>query len=435
MSLWRRVRRALTGPRDADAEADADADATQERKGGAGRPEAVDSAASAPVAAHAAGAPLDEVDRLARAGEADGPSVAEALGILRRLRGSVREADAISAVLRASGARSLDEELRLACADLLAARGDERQALDLLEGATSTAALVLAADLYSSSGQLARAVGTIERVLARQIDAPGARERHVRWRAALGPAAGPVRRLDEATIVAPTGSRTPFRLLREVARGGAGAVYEAEDEQLGRRVAFKVYHRRGDDRALVEREARMTVAFAGPGVVRVFDASPDDGWVALEWVARGSIRDVLRSGDAAAMCPVERWARPLARALARIHSAGLVHADLKPGNVLLRAPADPVLADFGITRPRGAPSEGGSPGYVSPERLAGKALDPRDDVYAFGRVLEDVLQRLASGQTAAPAGDLGPWQAVAVACLGPAEGRPADGAELARQLP
>lgn len=368
--------------------------------------------------------------RLGQLGQPAGPSTEEAITLLRQVRGTVAEAAAVTGALRALGPRGGAEPVRVACADILAARGDERSAIAALEGVSSTEGLVLAADLHASSGQLARAVGAIERVLARDLDAPGARERHQRWSAALGylPARGPARRLDEATVVAPAATGAPFRLLREIARGGAGAVYEAEDESLGRKVAFKVYHGRGRDRELLTREARLLAALEGPGVMRVFDADPAQGWVALEWIPRGSLRDMLRTGDLAWLSPVARWARPLSRAVARVHAEGLVHADLKPANVLLRRPDDPVLGDFGLARPIGSPAEGGSAGYLSPERLAGRDSHPRDDVYGFGRVLEDVLHRLD-----APADD--PLRAFALTCLGPDEERPADGAELVRRLP
>ena len=309
----------------------------------------------------------------------------------------------------------------------------------MLEGISSTPGLILSADLHAGSGQLARAVGAIERVLARDLDAPGARERHQRWSAALGYTRRPARRLDEATVVAPQtwgATGAPFRLLREVARGGAGTVYEAEDDLLGRRIAFKVYHGRGKDRDVLEREARTAVALAGPGVLRVLDADPAQGWVALEWVARGSVRDMLRTGDVASLTPIGRWARPLARALARIHAEGIVHADVKPANVLLRQPHDAVLGDFGIARPTGAPSEGGgSAGYLSPERLAGRPADPRDDVYGYGRVLEDVIHRLVEAGADPGSADFTAYQALAQVSLGPDAGRPEAGTALVRRLP
>jgi serine/threonine-protein kinase len=389
--------------------------------------------------------PEDEIDRLASIGLPGGPTPEEVIAILRRARGTVREADAVAHVASIASGRPVPEPVRVACADILAARGDEAGALGILDGVTSTPGLILAADLFAVSGQLPRAVSTIERVLGRELDAPGARERHHRWRASLGYSGTKTGHLDEATIVAAPPTKSPFRLLREVARGGAGTVYEAEDELLARRVAFKVYHDRSTPaaRELIEREARMAAALAGPGVVRVLDAGLEDGWIALEWAPRGSLRDILRAGDAAALLPIARWARPLARALQRVHAAGIVHADIKPANVLLRQRTEPVLSDFGIARPRGAKGEGGSPGYLSPERLGGAPSDPRDDIYGFGRILEDVLhllsQRAASpGAAASPALDQeeeAALRALTAACLGPADARPPDGAALVRALP
>jgi eukaryotic-like serine/threonine-protein kinase len=377
---------------------------------------------------------LPQIKRLARVGLPSGPTVEEAIALLRQVRGTIHEAAAVSHSLREHSLRPIPEPVRVACADILAVRGDEQGALRVLDGTTSMPGLILAADLHAASGQLARAVGTIERVLARDLDAPGARERHARWTLALGYTRREPRRLDEATVVAPRAGSGPFRLLREVARGGAGAVYEAEDRVLGRRVAFKVYHGRGADSALLEREARLAAALAGPGILRVFDADPGEGWLALEWVARGSVRDVLRTGDFSPLLPIGRWARPLARALCRVHAEGLVHADIKPANVLLRQPQDPILGDFGSARPLGDRAEGGSPGYLSPERLAGRSSHPRDDIYGYGRVIEDVLHRIEeSGGSAG--GEAEAFRALSLSCIGPDEGRAADGADLLRRLP
>jgi serine/threonine-protein kinase len=118
--------------------------------------------------------------------------------------------------------------------------------------------------------------------------------------------------------------------------------------------------------------------------------------------------------------PIDQWALPLASALARAHAAGWVHNDVKPANVLLRAPFTPLLSDFGIARRVGEPSPPGSFGYVSPERLAGRASDARDDVYGFGRILEDALD--VTGDSA----ELAVWRAIASACTGPDARRPVD---------
>jgi serine/threonine-protein kinase len=102
---------------------------------------------------------------------------------------------------------------------------------------------------------------------------------------------------------------------------------------------------------------------------------------------------------------------------------------VKPANVLFRSPDDPLLTDFGTARRRGEPSPPGSLGFVSPERLAGRTSDPRDDVYGFGRILEEALD--ATKPTTA-AGDI--WRALAAACTGPDDQRAADAGALAASM-
>jgi eukaryotic-like serine/threonine-protein kinase len=426
MSVWQRLRERLFGDKESASESTEEAAAED-------RPDEppIQAVATLKKEAEPEKDP-PEIIRLSQVGLPKGPSEAEALLLLRKLRGTVNESLAVSRVLAATLERNVYEPVRIASADILASRGDERGAIDALRGTSSTAALMLAADLYASLGQVPRALSTIERVLAWDFDAPGARERHARWRASVGAAPVAKGRLDEATVVTDAGAKAPYRLLREVARGGAGAVYEAEDELLGQRVAFKVYHQRGKDREHLEREARMAIRHRGPGVIRIFDADPDDGWVSLEWIARGSVRDLLARGDGAALLPIARWAIPLGQTLARLHEAGLVHADVKPANVLLREPGDPVLGDFGIARPVGTAYIGGSAGYMSPERIAGRVSDPRDDVYGFGRVVEDVLHRL--GSAAGVGEEWARWRGLAETCLGADEQRPASGTDLVKRL-
>lgn len=371
------------------------------------------------------------IRRLADAGLPAGPTAEEAIALLRNVCGTVLEAAALEAVLSGPWHFRAPDPVRVACADILAARGDDRGALSILEGVSSTPGLLLASDLYAGSGQLPRAVGTIERVLARDITAPGARERHDRWTEALGSVKRPLRQSDTVTVVAADPQGAPFRLLREVARGGAGVVYEAEDAVLGRRVAFKVYHGRGKDREAIERESRAAVSLEGPGVVRVFDADAAAGWIAVEWIPRGSVRDILSMGDLTVLSPLRGWLCPLARALARLHARGVVHADVKPANILLRAPRDPVLGDFGIAHRVGERVEGGSAGYLSPERIAGRPSDPSDDIYGFGRVVEDVLHRM-EGASGDP--DADGLRALALVCMRSAGSRPRDGTELVARL-
>jgi serine/threonine-protein kinase len=367
-----------------------------------------------------------------RVGEPGAPTGEQALALLASVRDTPDEGRVLELLVRASlrsgwsDAPSLDT-LRLACARLLLERGKLEVALELVASSRSIDGMMLAAELCHDRGELARAVCLVERVLARDIDAPGARERHQRWCDDLGVRPRREAANAGATVVAPDAPKTPYRLLREVARGGAGVVYEADEELLGRRVAFKIYHRGGDDQAQIRREARMAVKLRGPGVLRVLDADPSQGWIASEWIARGSLRELIARGDPE-LVPLSRWALPLARGLARIHHAGFAHGDLKPANVLMRAPDDPLLADFGICLAIGEANVAGTPGYVAPERLAGAPASPRDDVYAFGRILEDVLQTDASNQASRE------WHRLAGTCLAAVAERPADGYELAQRL-
>jgi tRNA A-37 threonylcarbamoyl transferase component Bud32 len=368
-----------------------------------------------------------EVERLAQCGLPEGPTIEDALATFRGLRSTQDEGAALEAIAHAAIDHGVPEPLLLAAASALVDRGEGSRAHDLLQTATSPSALLLLSDLEAERGDVPRALSLVERVLLQEIDHPGALERHRRHRAALGLVSPPRREAALTTVVAAEPD-SPYQLLREVARGGAGAVYEAEDRELGRRLALKVYHEPTRDRDQLLHEVRLAVALSGPGVVRVFDVDPDHGWIALEWAPLGALRERIRARDTESLLPLERWLLPLARGLARVHDAGLVHLDVKPANVLLVSPTLPVLADFGIARRVGQPSPPGSMGYVSPERLAKKPADHRDDIYGFGRVLEDVLEAVGS-----PA-DRERFLALAKLCTGQVEARPAHARDLVVRL-
>ena len=363
------------------------------------------------------------MDALLAARNVDGDAL---LDEVRRAAGTPNERRMIDAV--ASHADRVPPAVAVAVAELLVQRGEPQDALRLLEGRESIEGLLLQAEVRASWGELPAALALVERVLARDLDAPGARERQRRWSAQLGePAAAPD--YDGATLArhAPPEGLT---VVGEAGRGGAGTVYEAKDRAFGRRVAFKVYHRPAEDRAKLEREARTAVSLAGRGVVRVFDADPERGFIIMEWAKGGALRRAIRQRDRAVLEPVGRWFRPLVEAVGRAHAAGLVHADLKPGNVLLRASDEPVISDFGISAATGSTVVGGTLGYLSPERLEGRPVSPADDVYSIGRILEDALGALGD-----PPSDGDRWAAIARAALSYRDSRPRDAEELLGLLP
>lgn len=319
-----------------------------------------------------------------------------ALAQFQALRGTRDEMRALSTILDAltngSGTGGTgDSALRIATAAAFLERGEPSPVATLLEGATSPEAHLLAADALTERGDLAGAVAHVERALLVAWDFPGARERHARLRALLGWADAPRGGGSREGTLLTSAPEAPYRLVREIARGGAGAVYEADEARLGRKVALKVYHAPERDRDQLLHEARVASRFASPSVLRVYDVSLDSGWLALEWCAKGAIRDRIRAKDFQPLLPMRRWLVPLVAALAGVHRDGWVHLDVKPANVLLPNGDGVRLADFGIARRAGEASPGGSLGYVSPDRAAGAPAHPRDDIYGLGRLVEDVL--------------------------------------------
>jgi tRNA A-37 threonylcarbamoyl transferase component Bud32 len=369
------------------------------------------------------------IDRLRDVGLADGPSVAEAHAALASFTGTPEEGRAVEALTHACLTRSLPASLSVAVARVLIDRGEHELASSLLESTESLDALMLATDLAEERGDLASAVSFVERVLVSDLDYPGARERRTRYRKLLGLEFERTPLRPGATILSATPA-APFEVLSEIGRGGAAIVYQARDRMLGRLVALKIYHHReaADARAQLLHEARVAVTLAGPGIVRVFDVNPEQGWLALEWAAGGSLRDALRAQALSALHPMAHWALPLARTLARVHDSGWVHLDVKPANVLLTRDGSPLLTDFGSARRIGEPSAPGSHGYLSPERLGGRASDPRDDIFGFGRILEDVLQALPL------ASDGDAFRQIAAECTGKDPDRPRNGSALLARL-
>ena len=406
-----------------DAQAKANAQASADAQANA----QVKANAEARANANALTGPDLDIDKITRVALAGGPSVEEALYLFGGLRNTPEESRLVEEVARTSQVRRLPEPILLVLASVLVDRGESIVAERVLAGVTSSPALMLAADLAERRTDYANALALVERVMLRDLDHPGARERHKRWRAELGFDVEQKRAAPGATVVTREPD-APFDLLREVGRGGAGAVYEAVDRELGRHVALKVYHQPERDRSQLAHEAKVAAALEGPGIVRVYDLDPAHGWLAFEWAMHGTLREKIRARDLGQLLPIQKWAVPLAIALARVHASGWVHHDVKPANVLVDRLGGAVLTDFGIARKISEPPPAGSLGYLSPERIAGRPSDPRDDIYGFGRVLEDVLDVVRDEST------LARFRPLAVACTGPDAQRPGNGQALLTRM-
>jgi eukaryotic-like serine/threonine-protein kinase len=200
-----------------------------------------------------------------------------------------------------------------------------------------------------------------------------------------------------------------YRVLRLLGSGGMGAVYEAVQEGLGRRVAVKVVYDElatiGDAVARFQREALAAAALGHPNIVAVtdFQLGPPP-FLVMELLEGASLQQLIARGGALPVPRVVHVAAQLLSALAAAHRAGLVHRDVKPDNVFLTstsAAADIVkLLDFGVVKQAGDPRAAqltatgamvGSPAYMSPEQIRGRAVDPRTDVYGVGVCMYNAL--------------------------------------------
>jgi serine/threonine protein kinase len=194
-------------------------------------------------------------------------------------------------------------------------------------------------------------------------------------------------------------------LLEElVGVGGMAVVYRARDERLGRVVALKLLI--GDEslRSRFVREARAVAAVDHPHIIPVYAAGEVDSlqYIAMRFVPGDTLQGVLRADGGLPPRRAAAFISPIASALDAAHAAGLVHRDVKPGNVLVDArrggPEHPYLTDFGIAR--AMMSAGtltvagqflGTPEYAAPEQINGEPVDGRADQYALGCVAYELL--------------------------------------------
>ncbi|MFF0850234.1 Stk1 family PASTA domain-containing Ser/Thr kinase [Streptomyces sp. NPDC003280] len=193
-----------------------------------------------------------------------------------------------------------------------------------------------------------------------------------------------------------------YRVDARIAVGGMATVYRALDTRLDRVLALKVMHPAlAADGSFVDRfirEAKSVARLAHPNVVQVFDQGTDRGYVylAMEYVAGCTLRDVLRERGALQPRAALDILEPVLAALGAAHRAGFVHRDMKPENVLIGDDGRVKVADFGLVRSVDTVTSTtgsvlGTVSYLAPEQVEQGAADPRVDVYACGVVLYEML--------------------------------------------
>jgi tetratricopeptide (TPR) repeat protein len=183
----------------------------------------------------------------------------------------------------------------------------------------------------------------------------------------------------------------PYRIEVKLGEGGMGEVFRAVDTRLGRAVAVKTAHDRFSAR--FEREARAISSLNHPHICTLYDVGPN--YLVMELVEGETIAARLKSGP----LPVKTallYASQIAAALAEAHGKGVIHRDLKPGNIMIAKSGVKVL-DFGLAKSEQDESVTisrmvmGTPAYMAPEQREAKPSDARTDIYSFGCVLYEML--------------------------------------------
>jgi serine/threonine protein kinase len=198
-----------------------------------------------------------------------------------------------------------------------------------------------------------------------------------------------------------------YQIQEKIGEGGMGAMYRAYDTQLRRPVALKVlppeYASDPERRSRLLREARAASALNHPNIVGIYEVGSDKGvdFIAMEFIEGKSLGEIIPAKGLPLGKALD-YAVQIASGLAKANAAGVIHRDLKPGNIMLTRDGLVKLLDFGLAR-RVELGEGhdatltiegeilGTPAYMSPEQAQGKPADARSDVFSFGSVLYQMV--------------------------------------------
>jgi serine/threonine-protein kinase len=199
---------------------------------------------------------------------------------------------------------------------------------------------------------------------------------------------------------------TRYRIVEMLGKGGMGEVYRADDLKLGQAVALKFLPKRlATDPSRLARllnEVRVARQVSHPNVCRVYDVGEVDGehFISMEYIRGEDLGDLLRRIGRLPPDKAVQLARQICTGLAAAHTRGVLHRDLKPGNVLLDEHGVARITDFGLAglaeELRGANVREGTPAYMAPEQLAGREVSVRSDIYSLGLVLYELF----TGRTA-----------------------------------
>lgn len=312
-----------------------------------------------------------------------------------------RHEDALAAFQRVD---SHDPNYVQACTiqgDILRKLGRHELALQKFDAATQGAApaknnvevyyrMALAAE---EAGQTQQALEIFEKIVGVDYYFRDAAERATALRGRSPSAAGAPQSTG-ALPAAPDGQRR-YEIIEEIARGGMGVVYKAFDTVLERIVAFKILSSNLKTNEVAVkyflREARAAAKMQHPNIVTVFDAGEQDDefYMAMEYVEGQTLKALVQARGAFPEKSVRYVMDQVCRGLTYAHERGLVHRDIKPGNLMLSRDRVVKIMDFGLAKfveevQANHTRAIGTPYYMSPEQIVGKELDGRSDIYSLG---------------------------------------------------
>ena len=193
-----------------------------------------------------------------------------------------------------------------------------------------------------------------------------------------------------------------FRIIRQLGAGGMGIVYLAEDLRLGRQLGLKFLpaYLTNDFEARQRflNEARLAAKLNHPNIATIYESGEagDHIYIAMEYVQGESLKERLKDG-AIPVSEVTNMLRQIAKGLHEAHQRGIVHRDIKPGNIMITETGQVKIMDFGLAKQDDGESLTrtgstlGTTAYMSPEQAQGEKLDTRTDIWSLGVVLYEML--------------------------------------------
>jgi hypothetical protein len=225
-----------------------------------------------------------------------------------------------------------------------------------------------------------------------------------------------------------------FEIREKLGRGAMGEVFRGHDPDLGRDAAIKIVSAGfGEDEAArknLRREAQAAAKLNHPNIVTIYEVGEHQGmaYMAMELLEGDDLREVLRKGGLTSLDEKLATMEQILEGLAFAHSKGVVHRDLKPGNVRVLPQGRVKIMDFGLARPENAAATGtlmGTPHYMAPEQLQGAGATARSDVFSVGAMFYEIL----SGRLPFPG------QTIAVVLYGVVHRDPEPLAQVAPEVP